>query len=74
MSDLLARETKVFEDHRNEWLLDHAGAFVAIRDDEVAGFFESYGDAFTAGLQHFGASRSFLIRQVWQTEPIYFVF
>jgi hypothetical protein len=55
-------------------LRDHAGEYVTIRDEEVAGFFESYGDAFTAGLRRFGSSRSFLIRQVWQTEPVYFVF
>ena len=43
-------------------------------DEEVAGFFDSYGDAFTAGLQRFGSSRNFLIRQIWQAEPVYFVF
>jgi hypothetical protein len=74
MEDLLAKETKVFQDHRWEWLRDHAGAFVAIQDDEVAGFFDSYADAFTAGLRRFGGSRSFLIQQVSQTDPVYFVF
>jgi hypothetical protein len=74
MSDLLVRETKVFDDHHEQWLRDHPGEFVTIRDEEVAGFFGSYGDAFTAGLQRFGSSRSFLIRQIWQTEPAYFVF
>ena len=73
MSDLLAKETKVFLDHHEEWLRGHVGEFVTIRDEEVAGFFESYGDAFLAGLQRFGSSRSFLIRQIWQTEPVYFV-
>lgn len=74
MSDLLAKETKVFQDHRKEWLRDHAGAYVTIQDEEVAGFFESYSDAFTAGLMRFGTSRNFLIQQVWQTDPVYFVF
>jgi len=74
MSDLLAKETRVFEDHRQEWLRDHAGAYVTIQDEEVAGFFDSYGDAFTAGLRRFGGSRSFLIQQVCQTDPVYFVF
>lgn len=74
MSEILARETKVFQDHREEWLRDHAGDYVTIRDEEVAGFFSSYGDAFTAGLERFGSSRSFLIQQVSRTDPIYFVF
>jgi len=74
MSDLLAKETEVFQNHCKEWLRDHAGEYVTIRDEEVAGFFDSYGDAFTAGLRHFGSGRSFLIRQIWQTEPVYFVY
>jgi hypothetical protein len=74
MSDLLAIETKVFQDHRDEWLRDYAGRYVAIRDEEVAGFFDSYGEAFTAGLQRFGSKQNFLIQQVWQTDPVYFVF
>lgn len=74
MSDLLAVETKVFQDRREEWLPEHTGAFVAIQGEEVAGFFESYADAFTAGLQCFGAQKNFLIRQIWQTDPVYFVF
>jgi len=74
MSDLLAKETKVFQEHREEWLQDHAGEYVTIRDEEVAGFFASYGEAFTAGFRRFGPSRNFLIRQIWRTEPAYFVF
>jgi hypothetical protein len=74
MSSLLAKETKVFQDHRDEWLRDHAGAYVAIRDEDVLGFFGSYGEAFTAGLRRFGSSRNFLVQQVWRTDPVYFVF
>jgi hypothetical protein len=74
VSDLLAKETKIFQDRREEWLREHAGSYVAIRDEEVAGFFDSYGDAFKAGIKRFGAARNFLIRQVWQTDPVYFVF
>lgn len=74
MSDLLAKETKIFEDHREEWLRDHAGTYVAIQGEVIAGFFNSYGDAFKAGLARFGAQKNFLIEQVWQTEPAYFVF
>jgi hypothetical protein len=74
MSDLLVKETRLFQDRREEWLRDHAGAYVAIRDEEVAGFFDSYGDAFAAGLQRFGPTRNFLIQQVWQSDPVYFVF
>jgi hypothetical protein len=74
MSELLATETKVFQARRQEWLREHTGAFVAIQGEDVAGFFDSYADAFKAGLQRFGGGKNFLIQQVWQTDPVYFVF
>jgi hypothetical protein len=47
---------------------------VVIQDDVVLqGFFKEYADAFKAGLQMFGVRRPFLVKQVWITEPVYFV-
>jgi len=67
-------ELKVFEQHRKEWSHSHPGQYVAIQDDIIAeGFFGSYAEAFKAGLQKFGVRRGFLIKQVWMTEPVYFV-
>jgi len=71
---LLATELEVFGTHYDEWVRDHAGAFVTIQGNQVAGFFESYADAFKAGLTRFGARQNFLIKQIWRTEPVYFVF
>jgi len=69
-----AAELKVFEQHRQEWLRVHPGAFVAIQGDVIAeGFFTTYAEAFKAGLQKFGVRRVFLVKQVWVTEPVYFV-
>jgi hypothetical protein len=67
-------ELKVFEKHRKEWSQLHPGEFVAIQDDVIMeGFFKTYADAFKAGLQKFGVTRAFLVKQVWLTEPVYFV-
>ena len=67
-------ELGVFEQHRQEWSRSHPGAYVAIQDDVIAeGFFGTYAEAFKAGLQKFGVRRSFLVKQVWITEPVYFV-
>ena len=67
-------ELKVFERHRKEWSKSHPGEYVAIQDDVVVEeFFSSYADAFKAGLRKFGVRRSFLVKQVWITEPVYFV-
>jgi hypothetical protein len=36
-------------------------------------FFDEYSAAFKAGLRAFGISRSFLVKQIWIEEPVYFV-
>jgi len=67
-------ELEVFERHRKEWSRSHRGEYVVIQDRVVAeGFFSSYAEAFRAGLQKFGVGREFLVKQVWITEPVYFV-
>jgi len=67
-------ELRVFQEHRDEWLRSNAGKFVVIQNSTVAeGFFETYSEALKAGLQRFGVDRGFLVKQVWKTEPVYFV-
>jgi hypothetical protein len=69
-----SNELEVFEKHRNGWLHSGAGKYVAIQDSVVVeGFFETYAEALNAGIQRFGVGRSFLVKQVWTTEPVYFV-
>ena len=73
-AELFSAELKVFEQHRGEWSRSHPGDYVVIQDgDIVNGFFGTYADAFRAGLEKFGVSRPFLVKQVWMTEPVYFV-
>jgi len=70
----LEAELKVFERHRKEWSQTHAGKFVVIQDQTVLDeFFDEYSVAFKAGLRRFGLGRSFLVKQVWLEEPVYFV-
>jgi hypothetical protein len=65
-------ELDVFQKNREEWVRSHPGQFVVIQDGVIAeGFFGTYAEAFKAGLQTFGVSRSFLVKQVWTTEPVY---
>jgi hypothetical protein len=67
-------ELKVFEHSRKEWSKVHLGEYVVIQDEVVLeGFFKEYSDAFKAGLKRFGVRRPFLVKQVWITEPVYFV-
>jgi hypothetical protein len=67
-------ELRVFQENRDVWVRSNPGKFVVIQDSTVVdGFFETYSDALRAGLQKFGVGRSFLVKQVWITEPVYFV-
>jgi hypothetical protein len=67
-------ELKVFEQHREEWSRSHPGEYVVIQGDVIEeGFFGTYAEALKAGLQKFGVRRGFLVKQVWMTEPVYFV-
>jgi hypothetical protein len=68
-----SKELGVFEEHRQEWSRSSPGKFVAIQGEDVAGFFGTYADALRAGLKKFGVRHEFLIKQVWQTEPVYYI-
>lgn len=73
-AELFSKEFMVFEKHREEWSRSHPGEYVVIQDDVIAeGFFSTYGEALKAGLKKFGSRRSFLVKQVWVTEPVYFI-
>jgi hypothetical protein len=71
---LFSAELDVFQQHREEWSRSHLAEYVVIQDGRVLDqFFGAYEDAFRAGLREFGVSRNFLIKQIWITEPVYFV-
>lgn len=72
-SDPFSTELRVFEQHRAQWVRLHPGEYVAIQDNVIEGFFQSYADALMAGLKKFGVRKSFLVKQVWTTEPVYVV-
>ena len=70
----LSAELEIFEKHRKEWAKSHEGEFAVIQDNIILqDFFGSYADAIKAGIKRFGASRSFLVKQIWITEPVYLV-
>ena len=67
-------ELEIFQEHREKWSRSHPGQFVVIQDGRVLDqFFDAYEDAFRAGLREFGISRNFLVKQIWVSEPVYFV-
>lgn len=67
-------EFDVFDQHREEWSRSHLGKYVVIQDGRFLDtFFDNYADAFNAGLREFGVARTFLVKQIWVSEPVYFV-
>jgi hypothetical protein len=70
----LETELKVFDEHHAEWVQSHLGKFVVIQNQAIVqDFFDDYEEAFRAGIRQFGADRNFLIKQIWKTQPVYFV-
>ncbi len=58
----LERELQTYEGERPA-LLAHAGKFVLIRGDEVAGVFDVYADALQAGHERFGLA-GFMVHEI----------
>lgn len=63
MSEQLATEVQVFNEHIAEWRKTHMGQFVLIKGDAVIGFFPTLEHAFRAGTGRFGLE-PFLVRQI----------
>ena len=70
----LHEELQVLELHRSEWLRSHRGEFVAIVGAKVVGFYPDYESALKAGLPAAGLRDSFLLKQVWAEDPVFFVY
>jgi hypothetical protein len=70
----LATEVAFYAEHKAEWLEGHSGQYVVAQDRNVLGFYDSWENAFKAGVVAFGVRRDFLVKQVLAREPVYFVY
>lgn len=70
----LAREMAFYEVHKHEWLPNYENQFVVLAGDDVAGFYKDYESAWDAGTRKFGLQANFLIKQICQHEPVYFLY
>jgi hypothetical protein len=70
----LARELAFYEVHKAEWLPLYENQFVVVAGDDVAGFYKDYESAWDAGTGKFGLHANFLIKQICQHEPVYFLY
>ena len=70
----LAGEIGVYALHKAEWLKQHPGQYVVIKDKTILDFYPSFEAAYRAGAATWGINTDFLVKQVLEHEPVFFVF
>jgi len=70
----LSTELDYYSLHKNEWLSQQTGKYVVIKGSDVVGFYVSSQDAFRAGAIKYGLETDFLVKQIVEREPVFFVF
>jgi hypothetical protein len=73
-ADSLSIDYSFFEANRSEWANQHRDEFVLVCKRALVGFYETYEDAYKAGLQTFGVKSQFLVKQVSAVEPVFFIY
>jgi len=70
----LAVELNYFAQHKAEWLARQVGQYVVIKDSEPLGFYLNFEAAYRAGAAAYGISTDFLVKQILEHEPVFFVY
>jgi hypothetical protein len=69
----LAAELEYFDKHKTEWLTQKTGEYVVIKDGGLLGFFPDFEAAYRAGATRYGLDTDFLVKQILEHEPVFFV-
>lgn len=70
----LAVELEYYAGHKSDWLREYSGNYVVIKESSVLGFFPNFESAYRAGATTYGISTDFLVKQVLEHDPVFFVF
>jgi hypothetical protein len=70
----LAAELDYYVQHKAEWLAHRIGFYVVIKDTGLLGFYPNFEAAYRAGAATYGLSADFLVKQILEREPVFFVF
>lgn len=65
----LVEECEFYAQHLSDWLREHAGKFVLVKNRNLIGFYDTADTAIEEGVRQFGLT-SFLVRQVAATQPV----
>ncbi len=69
----LAVELEYYSQHKTEWLAKKSGNYVVIKDREPLGFYPDFESAYRAGATAYGLQTDFLVKQILEHEPVFFV-
>jgi hypothetical protein len=70
----LAVELEYYAQHKAEWLARKTGLYVVVKNDGLLGFYPNFEAAYRAGADAYGLSTDFLVKQILEHEPAFFVF
>jgi hypothetical protein len=70
----LAVELEYYSQHKDRWLKEAPGKYVVIKAADVLGFYETFEAAYRAGAAAYGIRTDFLVKQILEHEPVFFVF
>ena len=69
----LAVELEYFSQRKAEWLGCKTGHYVVIKDSTPLGFYQTFEAAYRAGARAYGIETDFLVKQILEYEPVFFV-
>jgi len=70
----LAVELEYYAQNKTEWLRQKTGNYVVIKDSKLLGFYPDFEAAYRAGAANYGLNTDFLVKQILEHEPVFFVF
>jgi len=70
----LAVEFDYYAQHKTEWLPLQSGHYVVVKDSGLLGFYPTFEAAYRAGAATYGVNTDFLVKQILEHEPVFFVF
>jgi hypothetical protein len=70
----LTAELAYYAQHKYKWLKLQSGKYVVLKGDAVLGFYPNFELAYRAGATEYGINTDFLVKQILEHDPVYFVF
>jgi hypothetical protein len=71
MTRRLSSEYELYENKKSEWLGTHRNEFVVVKGEDLLGFFANFHEAYSAGVEKYGADVDFLVKRVVPQEPLF---